>query len=88
VCFSPDGARLASGADDNTIRVWDVESGRCLAVLVHLPEGWVAHTPEGRYKLGGETSGLFWHSIGLCRFEPGELDPYLDLRIPDDEPLW
>ncbi|XYH99156.1 hypothetical protein ACMHYB_05145 [Sorangium sp. So ce1128] len=27
--------------------------------------------------------------IGLCRFEPGELDPYLPnpLRIPGDEPL-
>ncbi|WP_437487189.1 hypothetical protein WME75_06210 [Sorangium sp. So ce1014] len=27
--------------------------------------------------------------IGLCRFEPGELDPYLPspLRLPDGEPL-
>ena len=54
-----------------------------------LPEGWVAFTPDGRYRLGGETAGAFWHSIGLCRFEPGELDPYLPkpLRVPDGEPL-
>jgi len=92
VCFSPHGDRLASGSYDNTIRIWDVGSGRCLAVLVSLPEGWVAYTPEdgsppGRYKVGGETSGLFWHSIGLCRFEVGELDPYMDLRVADGEPL-
>jgi hypothetical protein len=37
----------------------------------------------------GDIAGSFWHVIGLCRFEPGELDPYLptSLRIPDDEPL-
>lgn len=37
-------------------------------------------TPEGRYKAGG-----FWHAIGLCRFEPGELDEHISgLRLPDD----
>jgi hypothetical protein len=30
--------------------------------------------------------GGFWHVVGLCRFEPGELDPYLPepLLLPDD----
>ncbi len=72
------------------MRIWDIASGRCLAILAHLPEGWVAYTPDGRYKLGGETAGGFWHSIGLCRFEPGELDPYLasPLRIADGEPVF
>ncbi len=60
-----------------------------MAVLAHLPEGWAAFTPDGRYKLGGETAGGFWHSIGLCRFEPGELDPYLpeSLRVAAGERL-
>lgn len=49
----------------------------------------MAFTPDGRYKLGGDIAGSFWHVIGLCRFEPGELDPYLPhLRVPDAEPLF
>ncbi|WP_437664252.1 pentapeptide repeat-containing protein [Sorangium sp. So ce1182] len=88
VAFSPDSAILFSCSRDDTMRLWDVRTGACLAVLLKLPEGWVAFRPDGRYKLGGNIAGGFWHAANLCRFEPGELDalfPYL--RIPDDEPL-
>jgi WD40 repeat protein/nucleoside phosphorylase len=89
VAVSPDGQTLASASTDGTIRLWDTLTARCLAILLATPEGWAAFTPDGRYKLGGDIAGSFWHVIGLCRFEPGELDPYLatSLRIPDDEPL-
>ena len=89
VTFSSDGLSLASGSADGTVRLWDVATGQVRATLLKLPEGWVAFTPDGRYRLGGDTAGAFWHAIGLCRFEPGELDPYLPkpLRIPDGEPL-
>ncbi len=85
IAFSPDGNLIAS--HDNTLRVWERASGRCLVILAHLPEGWAAYTPEGRYKYGGNISGEFWHTISLCRFEPGELDPYwpVPLRMPDNE---
>jgi WD40 repeat protein len=33
VVFSPDGSRVASGSDDNTVRVWDVQTGQCQHTL-------------------------------------------------------
>lgn len=88
VAFIPDSSALISSSIDNTIRFWDVRTGACLAVLLQLAEGWVAFRPDGRYKLGGNVAGGFWHTVRLCRFEPGELDALLPgLRIPDDEPL-
>ena len=85
VVFSPRGNQLASTSEDCTIRLWEVATGRCLAILLSLPDGWAAFTPDGRYKLGGIPAGGFWHVIGLCRFEPGELDDLIPgLRLPDD----
>src|SRR5262249_6020759 len=48
--YRPDGKRLASGSADHTIRVWDVETGRPLAVL-RGHQGSVAnlaYSPDGR----------------------------------------
>jgi Tol biopolymer transport system component/tRNA A-37 threonylcarbamoyl transferase component Bud32/tetratricopeptide (TPR) repeat protein len=48
---------------------------------------WDVATGRALGKLG-DLAGSFWYVAGLCRFEPGELDPYLvePLRVPD-EPL-
>jgi hypothetical protein len=87
VAWSPDGQTLASGAD-STVTLWNAATGACLAILLQLPEGWVAFTPDGRYKLGGDVAGGFWHAVHLCRFEPGELDPFVPgLRLPNDAPI-
>jgi WD40 repeat protein/uncharacterized protein YjbI with pentapeptide repeats len=59
------------------------------ATLLGTADGWAAFAPDGRYKSDGAVSGQFWHVIGLCRFEPGELDAYLPgiARLPMDAPL-
>ncbi|RCG33067.1 TIR domain-containing protein [Sphaerisporangium album] len=79
LAFSPSGDRLASAGDDGVVILWDLtgETPVRRATLLGLPEGWAAFSPDGRYKTEGDVAGQFWFVIGMCRFDPGELDPYL-----------
>lgn len=76
--FSPDGVLLATASDDGTARIWDAANGAHLATLVPLPGGGYATLlPDGGYKIDGDTGEDIWWAVKLCRFEPGELDPYV-----------
>src|SRR5258708_35538180 len=50
VPFAPDGRTLASGSDDNTIKLWDVATSELLLTLLAMPGGGaIAILPDGRF---------------------------------------
>ena len=62
--FSPDGKHFVSGSRDNSIRLWDVETGTKFAVLSgHLGEvNVLAFSADGRTLISGSIDGtvLLW----------------------------
>jgi len=54
VCFSTDGSYLVSTSDDQTLRIWDVLSGRLLAMReFDAPIQSLAFSPDGQWLFTG-----------------------------------
>jgi WD40 repeat protein len=66
VAFSPDGSLLASAGGDETVRVWEVASGRLLATLTGHTQAVtsVAFSPDGRWLASGGLDGaiILWNA--------------------------
>jgi WD40 repeat protein len=60
VAFSPDGKYLASGSEDNMIKLWSIESQKELATLQgHSREvNSVVFSPDGKYLASGSSDKM------------------------------
>lgn len=59
LAFSPDGRILISGGDDNSIKLWDVDSGKELNSGKHSARvRTVAFSPDGKLIASGDDSGI------------------------------
>ncbi|KAK0744691.1 hypothetical protein B0T21DRAFT_380877 [Apiosordaria backusii] len=81
VAFSPDGQRLASGSDDETIKIWDANSGQCLQTLEGHGDSVsaVAFSADNpgwdRYSLGKDQSWILCNGRNVLWLPP-EYRPY------------
>ena len=89
VAFSPGGTLLATASSDGTTRIWDVDTGAARLTLANFPGIGYAVLFDGGYKLDGNLGDNLWWAVKLCRFAPGELDPYVSglRRLPPGEPI-
>ena len=56
VAFSPDGKRIVSGSQDNTLRLWDGVTGKPVGEALKGHSGWVqsvAFSPDGKRIVSG-----------------------------------
>jgi WD40 repeat protein len=88
--YSPDQTMIASGSRDETIRLWDAETGQCLKTLA-CPGSWIqtlVFSPDGEYLVSGGSDGKIrlWHvATASCqRVLSGHGDRILSLKFTAD----
>ncbi|MDI6780581.1 MAG: pentapeptide repeat-containing protein [bacterium] len=74
VHFSPDGKLLTSGSSDNTVKLWDVASGKLIYTLISCwGDGrWVVYTPDGIFDASEAAMDLIWFADGLVVYPSSE----------------
>ena len=55
VAYSPDGTKIISGSGDETVKIWDANTGQCLKTLEGHSDDVesVAYSPDGTKIISG-----------------------------------
>ncbi len=67
LAFSPDGRRLVAGGAENTVKIWDVQTGQEQTIRGHSGDVWAtafSPDPEGRWvaSAGDDSTVKVWDS--------------------------